>query len=155
MPQTKGVSFMRQKGFSLVELLIVVAIIAIIVAIAVPNLLTSRQAAQSAAAAGDLRTINSAEIAYVAGAGNGNFGLPSAGLYPNYISFNTDTYIRSGYTGTVALTGGGTGYSVTSFPTTGAATTTALGYWSDETGTIRWVNTGSSITNAATPLGAK
>ncbi len=56
----------NEHGFSLVELLIVVAIIAIIAAIAVPSLLTSRMAANEASAIQGLRTIGSAEIAYAA-----------------------------------------------------------------------------------------
>ena len=56
----------NQQGFSLVELLIVVAIIAIIAAIAVPSLLTSRQAANEASAVQGLRTVGSAEIAFAA-----------------------------------------------------------------------------------------
>jgi type IV pilus assembly protein PilA len=54
----------HQKGFSLIELLIVVAIILIIAAIAIPNLLKSRMAANEASAVGSVRTINTAEIAY-------------------------------------------------------------------------------------------
>jgi type IV pilus assembly protein PilA len=55
---------MEEKGFSLIELLIVVAIILIIAAIAIPDLLKSRQAAQQASAVGSLRTLNTAEVTY-------------------------------------------------------------------------------------------
>ncbi len=54
----------KEKGFSLIELLIVVAIILIIAAIAIPNLLRARMAANESSAVASIRTINTAEITY-------------------------------------------------------------------------------------------
>jgi len=76
------------KGFSLIELLIVVAIILIIAAIAIPNLLRSRIAANQASAVGSLRTLNTAEITYATTYNTGytttlgDMGPPAAGNNP-------------------------------------------------------------------------
>src|SRR2546427_11950352 len=74
----RGDRMKKQKGFSLIELLIVVAIILIIAAIAIPNLMRSRMAANEASAVGSIRTINTAQVTYSTTYGTG-FG-PLANL---------------------------------------------------------------------------
>ncbi len=89
----------NEKGFSLVELLVVVIIIAIIAAIAIPSLLASRRAANEASAISSLRTINSAEATYFATTGaNVNYAalaaLGTAGLIDTTLAAGA----KSGYT---------------------------------------------------------
>ena len=87
----------NQRGFSLIELLIVVAIICIIAAIAVTNLLASRRAANEGSAISSLRTINSAEMTYQAADGQGDYGDISAlgGKYLTDVVLSSGT--KSGY----------------------------------------------------------
>jgi prepilin-type N-terminal cleavage/methylation domain-containing protein len=130
---------MQNKGFSLLELLIVVAIILIIATIAIPSLLRSRQAANESAAVANIRTINTAQVTYLSSNG-GNFGtitnLVSAGLLDT--RFNG---IVNGYNFTVVASGAD--YTATATPA--SSNTGRYGYYSLPDAVIRY----STVTSLA------
>ena len=127
----------NQKGFSLIELLVVVIIIAIIAAIAIPSLLASRKAAAEAAAISALRTINSANATYQATTGGGvNFASlgdlnTSGGLIDSTLAGGT----KGGYTFTMA--GPVDGTPDTTYCVDAAPTDTSMRYFAiDHAGVI-------------------
>jgi type IV pilus assembly protein PilA len=150
------------RGFSLIELLIVVAIILIIAAIAIPNLLRAKIAANQSSAVQTLRTMTSAEQTFSStyndgftltlaqlGGPAGSASCVNAGLIDEVLS--TVPNKKSGYAyaftpnGKAALSAGvpvacgvsgDTGYSISATPATAGATGTAS-YCVDETGVIR------------------
>ena len=159
----------NQKGFSLIELLIVVAIILIIAAIAIPNLMRSKMAANESSAVGSLRTINTSMVTYsnnyptVGFAGTlaalgGTVAACSAVtgasstqgcLIDNTLAGGT----KSGYVFAAAGAGGTPAVSYTSLATPQVQGVTGQrAFCSDQSGVIFWDPSGTACTNASTPL---
>ena len=132
----------NDKGFSLLELLIVVAIILIIATIAIPSLLRSRQAANESAAVASVRTITTAEITYLSSSG-GNYGtiaqLVSAGLIDAV--FNGT---KGGYNYSISTTGAD--YTISASPA--SANNGRWSYYSASDGVVRY-----STQSAQAPTG--
>ena len=126
------------KGFSLLELLIVVAIILIIATIAIPSLLRSRQAAHEAAAVATLRTINTAEVTYLSTA-NGKYGQMTDMIGNALLPSNFSPGPVSGYTFNVVLTDANSNFSVFAEPF--SANEGRYGYYITPDGTVRFSTT--------------
>lgn len=151
----------KQEGFSLIELLIVVAIILIIAAIAIPNLLRAKMGANEASAVGSIRAINTAEITYssayptvgyattltnLGGASPCTPGSATACLIDSGLSSG----IKSGYNFTAVGAGGppNTQYYATAVPIT-LNQTGIRSFCSFEDATIRVDPTGGPIASEA------
>ena len=140
----KDMTNKNQKVFSLIELLIVVAIIGIIAAIAIPNLLASRRAANEGSAQQSLRTMSSAEATYASTIGGGSYATVSNLLAQNLIDSQLGSGSKSGYNFT---TGAAPAASTTDFVIAAAPTSVSAG---SATGTREFCIDQSGVLSART-----
>ena len=152
----------KNQGFTLIELMIVVAIIAIIAAIAIPNLLRSRMSANEASAVGGIRTVSTGEISYQAAGvvpdavtGVGQYGtLAQLGATtPSFIDAAIATGTKSGYTFLVLpiANSSAPSYTTTAVPAAPGSTGNKA-YFCDQSGVIRFTADGTAPTVASLPL---
>lgn len=156
MPEGGPILFKSGGGFSLIELLIVVAIILILAAIAIPNLLRSRMAANQASAVGSLRLISTSEVTYSSTFNTGfssdlaTLGPPSSGnptaSAAGLIDSVLATGVKSGYRFTyssVTLGGRVTAYMVNANPLV-LGSSGLVYYFTDESAVIKQNSSGAA-----------
>ena len=132
----------------MIELLIVVAIIGIIAAIAIPNLLASRRAANEGSAQSSLRTIHSSQATYQATSGNGAYATNLAGLATvNLIDTVLSSGTKSGYDFAI-VEAAGTGATAVFGAYAIPATTSGV----SQTGTRRFGITGVGVMRGDTTI---
>jgi prepilin-type N-terminal cleavage/methylation domain-containing protein len=151
-----------QKGFSLIELLIVVAIILIIAAIAIPSFLRSKIAANESSAVGSLRSLNTACAAYDTTYGQfpaalTNLGPIASGATPTSTSADLiDSVLasgtKSGYIFVYTAGASNQSYSITATPIAAGQSGQRM-FFTDQSNVIRADISGAGATAASTPIG--
>ena len=134
----------REQGFTLIELMIVVAIIAIIAAIAIPSLLNARKAGNEASAISSLRTLVTVNEQYRTRFQNYSSSLSNLSL-TDYIDGVLGAGAKSGYTFTYS---GDTNTWTGSAVPTVAASTGDRGFFVDESGVIRFEASGAATASS-------